>query len=76
MAEHRATDREQLLAWQQDRDAETQAVDQALHYQALGVGMAVFCQAMYATLLGAPDDPQPFSRAEVLALVAAAVQGR
>ena len=70
-------DREQMLAWKQEQDVETQAVDQALHYEALGVGMAVFCQTMMDMLLVCQDDGPPrFTRAEALALVAAAVRGR
>ena len=70
-------DREQMLVWQQGEQAEAQALNQALHYEALGVGMAVFCQAMYDTLVMCDaGKPSRFTRAEILALIVAAVQGR
>ena len=70
------TDREQVLAWQEEHETETQAVQQAIHYKALGVGLALFCQTMLAVLL-APDGEGPLlSRDEALRLVTAAVQGR
>ena len=71
------TDREQMVQWEQERKAETRAFDQAVHYEMLGIGLAIFCQAMYDTLLLRQEGaPERFSRAEVLALVTAAVQGR
>ena len=77
MGERQMTDREQILAWQQEQHVETQAVDQALHYEALGVGIAVFCQTMFDMLLVCQDDGPPrFRRDEALALVEAAVRGR
>ena len=80
MPERVLTDREEMLSWEQERRADAQAVDQATHYAALGAGLAVFCQMMFATLLGSTDEeaqgPLPFSRTEALELVRAAVQGR
>ena len=77
MAEQRGlTDREQVLVWQEEHETETQAVQQAIHYKALGVGLALFCQTMLAVLL-APDGETPqLSRDEALGLVMAAVRGR
>lgn len=77
MAERELTDREQLLAWQQAEKAEAQTVDRMFHYEALGVGLAVFCQVMFDTLTVAEEDTiVRFSRDEALALVQAAVRGR
>lgn len=71
------TDREQMLAWQQEQKVEAQTVDQAFHYQALGIGLAVFCQAMFDALIAQEGIlPGRFSREEALALLTAAVQGR
>ena len=78
MSERPLTDREQMLQWQQEQKVESQTVDLVLHYQALGVGLAVFCQAMYATLMPshhAGDVPR-FTQEDALRLVCAAVQGR
>ena len=80
MAERALTDREELLMREQEQRADAQAMDQATHYAAMGAGLAVFCQMMFATLLGSADEegqgPLPFSRTEALELVRAAVQGR
>jgi hypothetical protein len=70
------TDREQLVAWQQAQQLEAQTVDHVLHYEALGLGLATFCQAMYDALYPATPDVPRFSREETLWLIAAAVQGR
>ena len=66
------TDREQLLAWQQDQQAEHTAVSHVQHYEGLGIGLAAFCVAMYTAL--AADGM--FTREETLRMVQAAVAGR
>ncbi len=77
MAEQRTlTDREQVLVWQEEHETEAQAVQQAIHYKALGVGLALFCQTMLAVLLTPESEGTGLSRDEALRLVQAAVRGR
>jgi hypothetical protein len=65
-------DREFILQRQQVQQAEQNTVAQMDHYDALGVGMATFCVAMYTTL----RDEGTFTPAQALALVQAAVHSR
>lgn len=64
--------REQVMAWQAEAQIERNAVTQLEHYQALGVGLALFCVAMYRELC----EDRTFTAEQSLALVQAAVQGR
>lgn len=70
------TDREQVLAWQEEQATEAQAVQQAIHYKAVGVGLALFCQTMLAVLLAPESEGLKLSREEALRLTEAAVRGR
>ena len=64
--------REYLLAMQADAQAERNTTAQVEHYQAMGVGLAAFCVAMYRTLV----EDKTFTAAQSLELVGRAVQGR
>jgi hypothetical protein len=72
MSEPAFNGREQVLAWQQEQQAERNTVTQVDHYAALGVGLAGFCVAMYQTLMA----DQTFTEAQSVELVKAAVTGR
>lgn len=71
----RFADREVLVQRQQEQRAESQAVDHATHYTALGVGLAMFACAFYDTLM-APEMGGKFQRPTVMRLLEAALQGR
>ena len=64
--------RAQMLAWQAEAQAERNTMTQMEHYQALGVGLATFCVAMYTALV----EDKTFTPGQSLELVKAAVQGR
>lgn len=74
MANGNAPDREFLLARQEALHQERNELAEADHFVTMGVGLAGFCVAMYATLMRDPD--QTFTPAQALSLVRAAVQGR
>jgi hypothetical protein len=68
-------DREQEVLLQQIQREEAKALDHAMHYQALGYGLATMAHAMMEGLLAAEDDAQArFTRFEALWLVHAALQ--
>jgi hypothetical protein len=70
------TDRELLLAWEEGKKAEQQAMDQGHQYQAQAAGLATFCQVFLETLLAPAPGTILVSRDEALRLLVAAIQGR
>ena len=70
------TDRELLLAWEDGKKVEQQAIDQAQHYQAMAVGLATFCQVFLETILDPSQNSAAVTRVEALQLLGAAIQGR
>lgn len=70
------TDRELLLAWEDQKKLDTQTLDQTQQYQAVALGLVLFCQ----TFLVAVQDPEQnlaaVTRQEAVQLLVAAIQGR
>ena len=70
------TDRELLLAWQADQQAEIRRIDQTQHYEALACGLVTFCQTFLLAIQDPAQNPAAVTRSEALQLLAAAIQGR
>ena len=70
------TDRELLLAWEDQKKLDTQAMDHAQHYHTLALGLATFCQTFLVTMQDPNQDLATVTRDEALRLLEAAIQGR